>query len=98
MSIDAPSLRWSGLLLACAGLALFVTIGLYGGLYGVVTARPYHAVPHEAEEVRGEGPWDEAEVNRRLEELADDTATLRRGFIDHGLMTRDPGGRAYSRS
>lgn len=45
-----------------------------------------------------EGPWDEAEVNRRLEELSDDTATLRRGFIDHGLMTRDAGGRAYRRS
>ncbi|MGD8282422.1 MAG: metalloregulator ArsR/SmtB family transcription factor [Gemmatimonadota bacterium] len=45
-----------------------------------------------------EGPWDEAEVNRRLEELSDDTATLRRGFIDHGLMTRDKGGRAYSRA
>ena len=45
-----------------------------------------------------EGPWDEKEVNRRLETLADDTATLRRGFIDHGWMTRDPGGRAYRRS
>ena len=45
-----------------------------------------------------EGPWDEKEVNRRLETLTDDTATLRRGFVDHGWMTRDPGGRAYRRA
>ena len=45
-----------------------------------------------------EGPWDEREVNRRLEGLSDDTATLRRGFIDHGMMKREPGGRAYSRA
>ena len=44
-----------------------------------------------------DGPWDEKEVNRRLETLTDDTATLRRGFIDHGWMSRDAGGRAYSR-
>ena len=44
-----------------------------------------------------EGPWDESEVNRRLETLSEDTATLRRGFIDHGWMTRNPGGRAYRR-
>ena len=43
------------------------------------------------------GPWDENEVNRRLETLSEDTATLRRGFIDLGWMTRDPGGRAYRR-
>lgn len=45
-----------------------------------------------------EGPWDEVEVNRRLETMSDDTATLRRGFIDHGWMTREPGGRAYRRA
>ncbi len=44
-----------------------------------------------------DGPWDEAEVNRRLETLSDDTATLRRGFIDHGLMTRSRGGKEYRR-
>ena len=44
------------------------------------------------------GPWDEREVNRRLEALSDDTATLRRGFIDHGLMKRTPGGEAYLRA
>ncbi len=44
-----------------------------------------------------EGPWDESEVNRRLETLSEDTATLRRGFIDYGWMTRNPGGRAYRR-
>jgi biotin operon repressor len=45
-----------------------------------------------------DGPWDEREVNRRLESLSDDPATLRRGLIDHGHMTRTPGGRAYDRS
>jgi predicted transcriptional regulator len=45
-----------------------------------------------------EGPWDESEVNRRLETLSEDTETLRRGFIDHGCMTRSPGGRAYRRA
>lgn len=43
-----------------------------------------------------EGPWDEREVNDRLEELSDDTATLRRGLIDHGYMTRTTGGRSYA--
>lgn len=42
-----------------------------------------------------EGPWTEVEVNERLKSVADDTATLRRGFIDHGLMTRDRRGEAY---
>jgi hypothetical protein len=45
-----------------------------------------------------EGPWDEREVNRRLETLSDDTATIRRGLIDHGHMTRSAGGRAYHRT
>jgi hypothetical protein len=44
-----------------------------------------------------DGPWEESEVNRRLEALSDDTATLRRGFIDHGLMERESGGQAYRR-
>ena len=45
-----------------------------------------------------EGPWSEREVNRRLKKVSDDVASLRRGFIDHGLMTRGPGGTAYQRS
>lgn len=44
-----------------------------------------------------DGPWTEREVNRRLKKLSDDVASLRRGFIDHGLMTREPGGRKYQR-
>ncbi|MHC5059091.1 MAG: DUF2087 domain-containing protein [Planctomycetota bacterium] len=44
-----------------------------------------------------EGPWDEREVNRRLKSICDDTASFRRGFIDHGLMTRERGGEAYRR-
>jgi hypothetical protein len=45
-----------------------------------------------------EGPWTELEVNRRLRVFSDDVATLRRGFIDHRLMTRQPGGTAYARA
>ena len=41
------------------------------------------------------GPWDEREVNRRLKTFTDDVASLRRGFIDHRLMTREPGGSGY---
>lgn len=41
------------------------------------------------------GPWDEAEVNRRVRPLTDDVASIRRGFIDHGFMTRDPRGAEY---
>lgn len=41
------------------------------------------------------GPWDEREVNQRLKVVSADTASLRRGFIDHGLMTRDAGGAHY---
>lgn len=45
-----------------------------------------------------EGPWDEREVNRRLKALTHDTASLRRGFIDHGFMTRSRSGDAYTRT
>lgn len=42
-----------------------------------------------------DGPWDERELNSRLESLSRDTATLRRGFIDHGYMVRDKRGERY---
>ena len=42
-----------------------------------------------------DGPWSEKEVNERLETLNDDTATLRRGLVDHGLMERETGGGEY---
>ena len=45
-----------------------------------------------------DGPWDEPEVNERLKRFTKDTATIRRGFVDHGLMTRDPGGRGYRKT
>ena len=45
-----------------------------------------------------EGPWNEREVNRRLKTLSDDVASLRRGLIDHGMMTREPGGKRYRRA
>lgn len=45
-----------------------------------------------------EGPWSEPEVNERLKPLTDDVASIRRGFIDHGFMTRDAHGRAYARA
>lgn len=43
------------------------------------------------------GPWSEREINARLKPLTDDVASIRRGFIDHGLMTRDRGGTSYER-
>ncbi|MFT5430310.1 MAG: hypothetical protein ACI9OJ_000984 [Myxococcota bacterium] len=42
-----------------------------------------------------ECPWTEAEVGQRLEVLTDDVASIRRGFIDHAYMTRNPGGSEY---
>ena len=42
-----------------------------------------------------DGPWTEREINDRLRPLTDDVATIRRGFIDHGLMSRDRRGTAY---
>ena len=44
-----------------------------------------------------EGPWNEKEVNRRLRKISKDTATLRRGLIDHGFLDRKPNGTAYWR-
>jgi len=44
------------------------------------------------------GPWNEREVNRRLTEISGDTATLRRGLIDHGFMVRDPRGERYEKT
>ena len=44
------------------------------------------------------GPWGELEINERLKALTDDVASIRRGFIDHGMMTRDARGTAYARA
>jgi hypothetical protein len=44
-----------------------------------------------------DGPWTEREVNDRVRSLTDDVASIRRGFIDHGLMSRDARGTAYVR-
>lgn len=52
---------------------------------------------HVLRSFEDDGPWDEREVNRRLEKVSDDVASLRRGLIDHGFMTRSPGGTAYQR-
>ena len=43
------------------------------------------------------GPWSEVEINERLEALTDDVASIRRGFIDHRMMTRDAAGSRYQR-
>lgn len=43
------------------------------------------------------GEWDEKEINRRLKPFCEDVATLRRGFIDHGMMARDVSGSRYWR-
>lgn len=50
---------------------------------------------HALRRFDGDGPWTESEVNGRVAALSDDTATLRRGFIDHRFMTRDARGTAY---
>ncbi len=44
------------------------------------------------------GPWSEREVNDRLKPFTDDVASIRRGFIDLGLMSRDRSGSEYTRS
>jgi len=43
------------------------------------------------------GPWTEREMNERIKPLTADVASIRRGFIDHGFMTRDRHGTAYER-
>ena len=45
-----------------------------------------------------DGPWPEAEVNRRLYGLTGDVAAIRRGFIDHSYMTRTTGGTEYAKT
>ena len=42
-----------------------------------------------------DGPWSEKELNSRLKTLTEDTASLRRGFIDHRLMVRNRDGSEY---
>ncbi len=44
------------------------------------------------------GPWTEIEINRRLKALTDDVASIRRGFIDHGFMSRNKRGTEYVKS
>jgi hypothetical protein len=43
-----------------------------------------------------EGVVDEAEVNRRLAVVGDDTAALRRLMVDMGVLLRDRAGTAYT--
>mgnify|MGYP000418358593 CR=1 FL=1 len=45
-----------------------------------------------------DGPWTEKEVTERLLPLTEDAASIRRGFIDYGMMTRDRHGSAYQRA
>lgn len=52
---------------------------------------------HALERFDPEGEWSEREVDERLLSLTDDVASLRRGFIDHGYMTRHPSGAWYRR-
>lgn len=37
----------------------------------------------------------EAALGARLSALTDDTALLRRLFVDHGILSREPAGTAY---
>ena len=41
------------------------------------------------------GSYGEKQVNEMLSVYSDDTATLRRGLIEHGIMTREGGGGEY---
>lgn len=41
--------------------------------------------------------YTEAQVNERLKRFSDDTARLRRAFVDHGFMRRTPDGSSYWR-
>lgn len=41
--------------------------------------------------------YSEAQVNETLKRFSDDTARLRRAFVDHGFMQRTPDGAAYWR-
>ncbi len=41
--------------------------------------------------------YSEKEVNRMLKRFSDDTALLRRAFVDYGMMKREGGGGAYWR-
>ena len=48
-----------------------------------------------AEFVNLPGEADEAEVNRRLQDVSDDVAMLRRMLVDLGWLVRDRAGRTY---
>lgn len=39
--------------------------------------------------------YSERELNALLKRYSDDTATLRRGMIDHGMLAREPSGARY---
>ncbi len=42
-----------------------------------------------------DGPWSERQIGERLEAMTDDVASIRRGFIDCRMMTRDARGSEY---
>jgi hypothetical protein len=44
------------------------------------------------------GVWTERELNEILRGLADDVASIRRGFVDAGLMARNKSGSRYWRT
>lgn len=52
---------------------------------------------HVAEAFEPGVRYPEREVNARLARFSDDTATLRRGLVEHGLMQREGGGGDYWR-
>ena len=73
------------------------------GADGRFTAFPRQAkkamvlVRHALEAFEPGVRYDEREVNERLRRFSDDTARIRRAFVDHGLMRRTPDGSAYWR-
>jgi DNA-binding transcriptional ArsR family regulator len=52
---------------------------------------------HVAAQLEPGVDYDERTLNTHLRRYSDDTATLRRGLIDHQLMAREPGGARYWR-
>jgi biotin operon repressor len=55
-------------------------------------------VRHALREFEEGKRYPEKEVNRILKRFTDDTAAIRRAFVDHGMMRREGGGGSYWRT
>lgn len=50
---------------------------------------------HVARSLEPRTNYSERELNALLKRFSDDTATLRRGMVDHGILARETGGARY---